>query len=81
LVRHDFDYIGDLYNIETIAKGKGVKIRKYLNQKYGRGRSCKLKGRAIIQYYNGRVAEAEIHWFEANGIGHVEAKSIRYIER
>jgi len=40
-----------------------------------------LKGKAIIQYPNGKIVEAEIHWFEANGIGRVEDKSIRDIER
>ena len=81
MARHHFEYIGEIYNIETIAKGKGVKIRRYLNQKYGRGKWRKLKGKAIIQYPNGKIVEAEIHWFEANGIGRVEDKSIRDIER
>lgn len=81
MARHDFEYLSDIYDIETIAKGKGVKIRHYLQQKYGPGRWRKLKGKAIIQYLDGKVVEAEIHWFEAAGIGRVEDKAIRDLER
>lgn len=81
MARHDFEYLSDIYDIEIIAKGKGVKIRHYLQQKYGSGRWRKLKGKAIIQYLDGKVVEAEIHWFEATGIGRVEDKAIRDLER
>ena len=50
-------------------------------QKYGPGRWRKLKGKAIIQYLDGKVVEAEIHWFEAAGIGRVEDKAIRDLEK
>jgi hypothetical protein len=81
VARHDFEYLSDLSEIETIAKGPGVKIRHYLRQKYGRGRWRKLKGKAIIRYFDGKVVEAEIHWFEASGIGRVEDKAIRDLEK
>jgi hypothetical protein len=81
LARRDFKYLSELYDIEIIARGSGVNIRHYLNRKYGHGRWRKLKGKAIIEYSDGRVVEAEIHWFEASGIGRVEDKSIRDLER
>jgi len=28
-----------------------------------------MKGIALIQEYNGDTYEAEIHWFEAHGVG------------
>ena len=80
MARYNFEYLEDIYNIEIIAKGKGVRNRHYLNQKYGRGRWRKLKGRALVQYADGKIAVAEIHWFEATGIGRVEDKAIRNIE-
>jgi len=69
-----------LYDIVTIAKGKSVRQRKYLNQKFGRGRWRKMKGKAVIKYSNGKVTKAEIHWFEAHGLGRVHEKSIRDLE-
>ncbi|MEM7537763.1 MAG: hypothetical protein AAF639_36670 [Chloroflexota bacterium] len=69
-----------MYDIETIAKGKGVRQRAFLNRQFGRGRWRKMKGKAVIQYHNGKITEAEIHWFEANGIGRKLPKAIRDIE-
>ena len=65
----------------AIARGKGVRVRKHLNHRYGRGRWRKLKGKALIEYNNGEVWVAEVHWFEANGIGQRDHKSIKDIER
>ena len=77
MARHDFEFLSELYAIETIARGNSVEQRAFLNQRFGRGRWRKMKGRAIIRYSNGKVTEAEIHWFEAHGIGKVLEKSIR----
>jgi hypothetical protein len=77
LARHDFEFLSELYSIETIARGSGVEQRAFLNRRFGRGRWRKMKGRALIQYSDGRTTEAEIHWFEAHGIGRVLEKSIR----
>ena len=77
MARHDFEFVSELYEIVTIAKGKGVDQRVFLNRTFGHGRWRKMKGKAIIRYHDGRVVEAEIHWFEAHGIGRVLEKSIR----
>ena len=45
---------------------------------YGFGRWRKLKGTAVIQLEDGTVCQAEIHWYEAHGIGRKEFK-IKYI--
>ena len=42
------DILSPISNVEMIARGKGVHIRQHLNQKYGRGRWRKPKGRAVI---------------------------------
>lgn len=77
MARYDFEFLSEIYDIEVIARGSGVEQRAWLNQQFGRGRWRKLKGKALIQYSNGKVTKAEIHWFEAHGIGRVLEKSIR----
>ena len=80
-VPHNFDIISEITNIEAIARGLGVDARHYLNEIYGHGRWRKLKGNAWVRYKSGRVAYAEIHWFEAHGIGKVREKIARELRR
>ena len=77
----DFRIISEITNIEIIAKGPSVKIRKYLNEQFGRGRWQKMKGEAMIEWENGRIEYAEIHWFEAHGIGRKLTKRKRSIRK
>jgi hypothetical protein len=65
----DFEIIGEITNIETIAAGTGVRDRARLRRQYGRGRWRKLKGIARVRLKSGRIRLAEIHWYEAHGIG------------
>lgn len=65
----DFEIIGEITHIETIARGTGVRIQSYLTQTFGNGRWRKLKGVAPVRLADGTICEAEIHWYEANGIG------------
>jgi hypothetical protein len=65
----EFKLFGEIREIETIATGREVYIRRYLDRTYGKGRWRKRKGRASVQLADGTVYEAEIHWFEAHGIG------------
>ena len=66
--------LGEIRDIETIASGRGVYIRRYLDRAHGKGRCRKRKGRATVQLADGTVREAEIHWFEAHGIGRKDFK-------
>ncbi|MCB0127465.1 MAG: hypothetical protein KDE58_34615 [Caldilineaceae bacterium] len=78
LLDQDFDLLSEITDIETIARGTGVRIRQYLNQSYGQGRWRKLKGRAWIRIKrSGEVQYAELHWFEAHGIGRRDMKRKR----
>lgn len=81
MAEYNFRFLSEIDHVQLIASGNGVKIRHYLNQKYGRGRWRKLKGTAMLEYSDGQVWLAEIHWFEAHGIGRKDFKSIRRIER
>ena len=69
-----FEVFGEIRDIETIATGRGVYIRRYLSRIYGRGRWRKRKGIATVRLTDGTVCEAEIHWFEAHGIGRRDMK-------
>jgi hypothetical protein len=70
----DFELVSEITNIETIAVGTGVRDRVRLRKLYGRGRWRKLKGVAKVRLLSGRIRLAEVHWYEAHGIGKREFK-------
>jgi hypothetical protein len=70
----DFEIVGQLRGIETIAIGRAISELRRLRKAYGRGRWRKLKGLATIRLPNGIIREAELHWYEAHGIGRKEFK-------
>lgn len=70
----DFEIVGDIANVETIAVGRGIRDRARLQKQYGRGKWRKLKGSAQVQLPNGMIRMAEVHWYEAHGIGKKEFK-------
>ena len=74
-----FEIIGAISNIETIATGSGVRELRRLRRIYGIGRWRKMKGVAQVRLASGRVRLAEIHWYEAHGIGRKEIKRKRYL--
>ena len=69
-----FEIIGDIENIETIVAGGRIRDIMRLRKQYGKGRWRKLKGTAAVRLQNGRVARAEVHWYEAHGIGRRKMK-------
>jgi len=71
--------LGEIRDIERIAMGRGVYIRRYLECTCGKGRWRKMKGIATVQLADGTLFEAEIHWFEAHGIGRKDFKIKRLI--
>ncbi len=70
----DFKIIGPITNVVVIAVGPSVGDRKRLRRWYGQGRWRKLKGIATVDLEDGSVRVAEIHWYEAHGIGKREFK-------
>ena len=69
-----FEIIGAIDNIETIAVGGRIDEIMRLRRQYGPGRWRKLKGIAPIRLTNGSIRKAEIHWYEAHGIGRKKMK-------
>ena len=76
----DFELVGDITDIETIATGGGIRERPRLHRLYGKGRWRKMKGVARIRLRDGRLRLAELHWYEAHGIGKKEFKRKRYLD-
>ena len=65
----NFEIIGEITEIETIAVGDAIRDLQRLKKRYGEGRWRKLKGVTLIRLVNGRIRKPEIHWYEAHGIG------------
>lgn len=76
----DFEIIGEITNIKTIAVGSTIRENARLKKVYGAGRWRKLKGIATLRLPDGKICKAEIHWYEAHGIGKKEAKLKRLLD-
>ena len=75
-----FEIVSDIANVEIIARGKGVKSQAKLREKYGPGAWRKMKGTAQVRLSHGIDRIAEIHWYEAHGIGRKEFKIKRFLD-
>jgi len=76
----NFEIVGEIHNVETIAKGPSVRERIRLAAQFGRGRWRKLKGTAMVRLRDGSTARAELHWYEAHGVGRRKFKIKRFLE-
>ena len=76
-----FEVIGEIEEIQTIAVGKSIKDLARLRRQFGAGRWRKLKGTATVRLFDGRIKKAEIHWYEAHGIGKRKMKIKRYLDK
>ena len=76
----DFELVGNVEGIETIASGTGIRERARLRRIYGRGRWRKRKGVAEVRLRDGSIRTAEVHWCEATGLGRFEYKIKRYLD-
>jgi hypothetical protein len=76
----DFEVIGPIESIEIIAVGKSIREIRRLRRVYGSGRWRKLKGVARVRLLDDSVLLAEVHWYEAHGIGRFEMKTKRFLE-
>ena len=76
----EFELLGPIETLETIASGTGLRDRRRLVREYGAGKWRKMKGIAAVRLADGTICEAELHWYEAHGIGKKEIKFKRPIE-
>ncbi len=74
-----FEIINEIEEIDIIAVENGIREIERLKKKYGEGRWRKLKGTALVRLHDGTIEKAEIHWYEANGIGKRDFKIKRFL--
>ena len=75
-----FQVVGQIEQIETFATGSGIRELARLRKIYGRGRWRKRKGVATVRLSDRTIRLAELHWYEATGIGRKELKLKRYLD-
>ena len=75
-----FDIIGTIEEIETIAVGGNIRDIMRLRKQFGQGRWRKLKGIAKVRLISGRICMAELHCYEAHGIGRKKTKIKRILD-
>ncbi len=75
-----FEVIGKITDVQVIATGKAIRDLSRLEKQYGRGRWRKMKGIATVRLLNGSLRRAEIHWYEAHGIGKKRMKIKRFLD-
>ncbi len=75
----DLKIIGSITDVTQIARGAGVRASSRLRKSYGRGPWRKMKGIGRIELLDGTIRTAELHWYEAHGIGKKEIKIKRLL--
>jgi hypothetical protein len=75
-----FEIIGKITDPETIATGSGIRILPLLRKRFGAGRWRKIKGIATVRVRDRTLRRAEVHWFEAHGIGKKEMRIKRFLD-
>ena len=75
-----FEIVGPITDTDTLAAGGSIRQLSRLRRQYGQGRWRKLKGIATVRIRSGESRRAEIHWYEAHGIGRVRYKIKRFLD-
>ncbi|WP_405229968.1 hypothetical protein [Lentisalinibacter sediminis] len=76
----EFRILGKIENARTFAAGRGIRELDRLQRIYGKARWRKRKGIALVQLADGSLHRAEIHWYEAAGIGKREFKIKHFLD-
>jgi len=76
----NFKIVGEVINKKTIAIGNSIREVARLRKIYGAGRWRKRKGIAKVRLPDSTVCKAEVHWYEAHGIGKREIKIKRILD-
>ena len=77
----EIEVIEPITDIEPIATGRSIRELNRLRKMYGNGRWRKLKGVASVRLPDNTTVFAEIHWYEAHGIGRKDFKVKRILKR
>ena len=77
---NNFQVVGPIEDVEIVAIKHSIRDLRFLERMYGKGRWRKLKGVAQVHLENGKIRLAEIHWYEAHGIGKRQLKIKKYLD-
>ena len=75
-----FELLGELTDIEIIAANLSIRERQRLREQFGGRRWRKLKGIGRVRFPNHEVRLAELHWYEAHGVGRQKMKVKRVLD-
>ena len=75
-----FEVCREIVGVETFATGNSIRELPRLRKLYGPGRWRKREGYADVKLPEGTIRKAEIHWYEASGIGKREFKLKRFVD-
>lgn len=75
-----FEILGTIEQIETIAISGGIRELARLAKRFGLGRWRKMKGAARVRLRTGEIRVAELHWYEAHGIGKRKIELKRFLD-
>jgi hypothetical protein len=75
----EVEILSEITSVETIASGTAVRVRRLLDRAHGSANWRKCKGVARVRLADGFVCLAEVHWYEAHGIGRVDIKVKRLL--
>jgi hypothetical protein len=76
----NFAIIGEITAVETIAVSGSIRILPVLRRRFGYARWRKRKGFATVRLADGTIRQAELHWFEAHGIGRRLMRIKRFLD-
>ena len=76
----NFKVVGDIADVESFAVGASIRELPRLRRAYGGSRWRKRNGNALVRLGDGETCKAEVHWYEAHGIGRVEMKIKRFLD-
>lgn len=76
----DFELVGEISDVEIIAVNMSIRERDSLKQQYGGRRWRKLKGISMVRLASGTIRRAELHWYEAHGVGKRRIKIKRFVD-
>ena len=76
----NFKIVGKIEQERTFAAGSKIREIARLRKVYGKGRWRKRKGITKIQFQDGTIRTAEVHWYEATGIGRKEYKIKHFVD-
>jgi len=75
-----FEIVGEITNVHVIATGRGIRRLRNLRKRHGGVRWRKLKGDVTVRLSNGSLRRAEVHWYEAHGVGRRGMKIKRFLD-